>query len=253
MTEAILQVAGLSKTFKRKGQPDLMAVEGATFGIMPGECVGLVGGSGSGKSTIAQMITRLLDSTSGTIMLNGRDVTSVRGGELRAMAKDVQMVFQNPVQSFDHRRTLGHGIAESLRNLGMDKREARNRAAGLLVRCGLPADFVDRYPREVSGGQCQRAAIARALAPNPPLIICDEATSALDVTVQARIIELLRDIRRERNTAYLFICHDMALVQGFCDRVLVMQSGRIVEEGPALQVTTSPQHPYTRQLLAAAL
>ena len=253
MTEPILQVAGLSKTFKRKGQPDLTAVEGATFGIMPGECVGLVGGSGSGKSTIAQMITRLLDPTSGTIMLNGRDVTSVRGGELRAMAKDVQMVFQNPVQSFDPRRTLGHGIAESLRNFGMDKREARNRAAGLLVRCGLPADFVDRYPREVSGGQCQRAAIARALAPNPPLIICDEATSALDVTVQARIIELLRDIRRERNTAYLFICHDMALVQGFCDRVLVMQSGRIVEEVPALQLTTSPQHLYTRQLLAAAL
>ena len=253
MTEPILQVAGLSKTFKRKGQSDFTAVVGVTLSIMPGECVGLVGGSGSGKSTIAQMITRLVDPTSGTIMLNGRDVTSVRGAGLRAMAKDVQMVFQNPVQSFDPRRTLGHGIAESLRNFGMDKHQARNRAVELLVRCGLPADFADRYPREVSGGQCQRAAIARALAPSPPLIICDEATSALDVTVQTRIIDLLRDIRRDSNTAYLFICHDMALVQDFCDRALVMQEGRIVEEGSALRVTTTPQHSYTRQLLAAVL
>lgn len=253
MVDPILQVADLTKVFKRKGHSDVVAVDGVTFSVMPGECVGLVGGSGSGKSTIAKMITRLIEPTTGTIVLNDRDVTSAKGAELRAMAKDVQMVFQSPVQSFDPRRTLGHGIAESLRNFGMDKHEARNRAAELLVRCGLSADFADRYPREVSGGQCQRAAIARALAPNPPLIICDEATSALDVTVQVRIIDLLRDIRRDSNTAYIFICHDMALVQDFCDRVLVMQSGRIVEEGPALQVTTSPQHPYTRQLLNAVL
>lgn len=253
MAEPILQVTNLTKTFRRKGQPDFTAVEGATFTVMPGECVGLVGGSGSGKSTIAQMITRLIDPTSGTIVLNGHDVTSVRGAELRAMAKDVQMVFQNPVSSFDPRHTLGDGIAESLRNFGTGKAEARNRAAELLVRCGLPADYVDRYPREVSGGQCQRAAIARALAPNPPLIICDEATSALDVTVQARIVDLLRDVRSECHAAYLFICHDMALVQEFCDRVLVMQAGHIVEEGPAYQVTTDPHHEYTRQLLDAVL
>ena len=253
MADPILQVTDLTKVFKRKGQSDFTAVESATFAIMPGECVGLVGGSGSGKSTIAQMVTRLIDPTSGTITLNGRDVTFVRGAELRAMAKDVQMVFQNPVSSFDPRRTLGDGIAESLRNFGAGKAEARNRAVELLVRCGLPADFVDRYPREVSGGQCQRAAIARAIAPNPPLVILDEATSALDVTVQARIVDLLRDVRAERSSAYLFICHDMALVQDFCDRVLVMQSGRIVEEGPAFEVTTNPQHDYTRQLIAAVL
>ena len=253
MTEPVLQVTALTKVFKRKGHPDFTAVDGATFSVLPGECVGLVGGSGSGKSTIAQMVTRLLDPTSGTIVLNGRDVTSVKGAELRAMARDVQMVFQNPMSSFDPRRTLGDGIAESLRNFGTAKDEARKRSAELLVRCGLAADFASRYPREVSGGQCQRAAIARALAPNPPLIILDEATSALDVTVQARIVELLRDIRRDCNAAYLFICHDMALVQDFCDRVLVMQAGRIVEAGPAFEVTTNPQHDYTRQLLDAVL
>ena len=253
MTEPVLQVTNLTKVFKRKGRPDFTAVEDATFSVMPGECVGLVGGSGSGKSTIAQMVTRLIEPTSGTIVLNGRDVTSVRGAELRSMAADVQMVFQNPTSSFDPRRTLGDGITECLRNFGMDKEEARNRAVELLVRCGLPIDFVDRYPREVSGGQCQRAAIARAIASNPALVICDEATSALDVTVQARIIDLLCDIRRDGNTAYLFICHDMALVQGFCDRVLVMQAGSIVEEGVADDVIARPRHPYTRDLLAAVL
>ena len=135
----------------------------------------------------------------------------------------------------------------------MAKSEARLRAVGLLTRCGLSEQFFDRYPREVSGGQCQRAAIARALAPNPPLIILDEATSALDVTIQAQIVELLRGVRSEFNTSYLFICHDLALVQGFCDRVYVMQSGHIVETGTAVQVTTNPQHPYTRQLLDAVL
>ena len=253
MLDPVLKVDGLCKRFPRKGQPDVVAVSGVSLQVMPGECVGLVGGSGSGKSTVAQMVTRLTEPTEGTIILNGRDVTKARGSELRAMAHDVQMVFQNPVSSFDPRRTLGDGVAESLRNLGVDKKEAMRRAADLLVRCGLPASFVDRYPREVSGGQCQRVAIARALAPSPPLIILDEATSALDVTVQAQIVELLRDIRREQQTAFLFICHDLALVQDFCDRVYVMQSGCIVEDGDVYDVTTNPQHPYTRQLLNAVL
>ena len=253
MTKPVLEVRDLRKVFPAGDGDDFVAVEGASFAVMPGECVGLVGGSGSGKSTIAHMVTRLVDPTSGTIVLAGRDVTSVRGAEQRRMAKDVQMVFQNPVSSFDPRRTLGYGIAESLRNFGSPKSEARDRAVDLLRRCGLSAEFADRYPREVSGGQCQRAAIARALAPNPPLVICDEATSALDVTVQAQIVDLLRDIARERGTSYLFICHDLALVQGFCDRVLVMQTGRIVEQGPVEEVTTNPQHPYTRELLDSSL
>ena len=249
----VLQVEHLTKRFQRKGHPEVTAVDDVTFSVMPGECVGLVGGSGSGKSTVAQMVTRLLAPTQGIITLNGRDVTSVKGAALRAMAKDVQMVFQNPMSSFDPRRTLGDGIAESLRNFGMGKAEALNRAMELLVRCGLPADFAGRYPREVSGGQCQRAAIARALAPEPPLIILDEATSALDVTVQARIVELLRDIRAASGCAYLFICHDLALVQGFCDRALVMCEGRIVEEGPAARVTSHPVHEYTQRLLDSVL
>ena len=253
MDNAILRVAGLTKRYQRKGQPDFTAVEDANLEVFPGECVGLVGGSGSGKSTIAQMVTRLIDSTSGSIELASRDITAVRGAEQRALAKDVQMVFQNPASSFDPRRTLGDGISEGMRNFGMGKKEARTRTIKLLERCGLPGSFVDRYPREVSGGQCQRAAIARALAPDPKLIIFDEATSALDATVQAQIIELLRDVHRESGTAYLFICHDLALVQGFCDRVYVMQLGRIVEEGSAWDVTTRPKHPYTRSLLNSVL
>ena len=253
MAEPVLRIAGLTKRFERKGHDDVVAVDNVSFSIMPGECVGLVGGSGSGKSTIAKLVTRLLEPTDGAIEVLGRDIAHLRGAELRALAKDVQMVFQNPAQSFDPRKTFGHGIAEGMRNFGTGKVEARKRTVELLQRCGLPDGFADRYPREASGGQCQRAAIARALALDPALVILDEATSALDVTVQAQIVELLRDIRSSSETAYLFICHDIALAQGFCDRVLVMQSGRIVEEGPALQVTTAPQHPYTRQLLEAVL
>ena len=252
MLEPVLEVTDLTKRFERKGRADVVAVDGVSFCVNADECVGLVGGSGSGKSTIAQMVTRLVEPTSGKIVLCGRDVSHVRGAELRAMAKDVQMVFQNPASSFDPRRTLGEGVAESLRNMGMDKPAAKARACELLEQCGLYASMADRYPREVSGGQCQRAAIARALAPDAPLVVCDEATSALDVTVQAQIVNLLKRIRRERGLAMLFICHDLALVQGFCDRVLVMQEGRIVEEGLASEVLIRPRHPYTRLLLESA-
>jgi peptide/nickel transport system ATP-binding protein len=253
MMQPVLEVKGLRKVFERRGHPDFTAVDGVDFAIQPGECVGLVGGSGCGKSTVAQMITRLLEPTDGEVALMGRSIAHATKTELRMLSRDVQMVFQNPVSSFDPRRTLADGIAEGLRNAGTGKREAHERAVELLVRCGLPAELADRYPREVSGGQCQRAAIARALATDPALIIFDEATSALDVTVQAQIVELLGDIRREIGAAYLFICHDLALVQGFCDRVLVMRAGVIVEEGPAASVIANPRHPYTRQLVDAVL
>ena len=199
------------------------------------------------------MITRLLEPTDGEIVLMGRNIAHATKAELKSLSRDVQMVFQNPASSFDPRRTLADGIAEGLRNAGKGKQEAHARAVELLVRCGLPAELADRYPRDVSGGQCQRAAIARALATDPALIILDEATSALDVTVQAQIVELLRDGARENNTAYLFICHDLALVQGFCDRIMVMRAGRIVESGPTDSVLMRPQHPYTAQLLDAVL
>ena len=249
----VLEVRDLRKVYKVKGKPDFAAVDGVSFSVSAGECLALVGASGCGKSTTAQMITYLTDVTSGTVLLNGRDVTNARGNEQRATRRHIQMVFQNPAGSFDPRRTLGEGISEGLRNAGMGKADAQARAAEVLVECGLSASFANRYPREVSGGQCQRAAIARALAVNPDLIICDEATSALDVTVQAHIVGLLSRIQRERGTALLFICHDLALVQGFCDRVLVMQAGRVVEEGPAMQVIAHPEHPYTRSLVAAVL
>ena len=253
MAEPVLRVNGLTKRFERKGREDFVAVDNVSFSVMPGECMGLVGGSGSGKSTIARLVTRLLEPTEGTIEVKGRDVAHLRGAELRALAQDVQMVFQNPMQSFDPRKTFGHAIAEGMRNFGASKAEARARAVDLLDRCGLPCDFVDRYPREASGGQCQRAAIARALALDPALVILDEATSALDVTVQAQIVELLRSIRTTGETAYLFICHDIALAQSFCDRMLIMQAGRIIEEGDAFEVTTRPDHAYTQQLLDAVL
>ena len=250
---AVLEVLDLTRTFERKGQGPLTAVDAVSFAVEAGECVGLVGGSGCGKSTIARMVCRLIEPTSGSVVLEGRDVTHLRGRALREATRSVQMVFQNPTGSFDPRRTLGRGCAEGLLNRGMPRHEAHERVAELFVRCGLAPELAERYPREVSGGQCQRAAIARALAPRPSLIVLDEATSALDVTVQAQVISLLQDIRAREGCAYLFICHDLALVQGFCDRVLVMQRGRIVERGPAAEVIANPQHPYTRELLQAVL
>jgi peptide/nickel transport system ATP-binding protein len=162
------------------------------------------------------------------------------------------MVFQQPARSFDPRRTLGAGAAEGLRNLGVDAATARDRVCALFERCGLETSLFDRYPHEVSGGQCQRAAIARALAPDPALVVLDEATSALDVTVQARVMGLLRELRAEREFAYLFICHDLALVQGFADRTIVLDHGRAAEEGPTADLLRHPTQPATAALVEAA-
>ena len=227
--EPILKVNHLKKVFHQRGKRDVLAVENISFSLQPGEILGIVGESGSGKSTVAKLITRLVDTTEGEIILDGQDITHLKGTALKGAYGKLQMVFQNPVGSFDPRRTLGDGIGESLRNKGMSKVERRKKAAELLEQCGLDASYADRYPHQVSGGQCQRAAIARALAVDPKVLICDEATSALDVTVQKRIIELLRRLKEEKNFSYLFICHNLALVQEFCDRVLVMKDGRIVE------------------------
>ena len=167
----------------------------------------------------------------------------------------MQMVFQTPTDSFDPRRTLGDGIGESLRNIGMSRKETREEVERLLGKCGLPADFADRYPHQVSRGQCQRAAIARALAVKPRLLICDEATSALDVTVQKEILELLNELRSQQGNSLsiLFICHDISLVQQFCDRVLVMYHGSIVEEGTPDAVIGHPRNTYTKRLIDSVL
>lgn len=249
----ILEVKNLTKEFRRSKHEGFVAVDDVSFALHEGECLGLVGESGSGKSTTVRMITRLLDATKGSVFLDGQDVTHVKGKELRTVYQKLQMVFQSPAGSFDARRTLGDSIGESLRNSGMTAAETKERVKKLLRRCELPEDFAKRYPHEVSGGQCQRAAIARAIAISPKLLVCDEATSALDVTVQKQIIELLRDLQKETNMAYLFICHDLALVQQFCDRVLVMHKGEIVEQGTPDEVIWHPKDIYTKNLIHAVL
>ena len=251
----ILKVDNLSKVFLRGGQQPVTAVKNVSFELMPGECLGVLGESGSGKTTMVSMITRLLDVTVGQIILDGQNITNLRGKELRSVYRKMQMVFQTPADSFDPRKTLGDGIGESLRNAGMSRRETRAEVERLLEQCELSKKFADRYPHQVSGGQCQRAAIARALAIQPKLLICDEATSALDVTVQKEIIDLLNQLRleEERQMSYLFICHDIALVQNFCDRVLVMYQGEIVEQGKPDDVIQKPEHAYTRRLIDSVL
>ena len=253
--EPILRVENLRKTFSRQGQADFAAVNGIDFELFPGECLAIIGESGSGKTTAVNLIARLLDATSGSIFLDGREITHLRGRQLRQVYKTMQMVFQTPTDSFDPRRTLGDGIGESLRNAGVSRKETRERVGELLKKCGLSPEFASRYPHQVSGGQCQRAAIARALAIEPKLLICDEATSALDVTVQKEIIELLNALRSQqgRNLSILFICHDISLVQQFADRVLVMYQGNIVEEGTPEDVIRHPENDYTKHLIDSVL
>lgn len=228
-------------------------MDDVSFELRQGECLGIVGESGSGKSTVARMITHLESITEGLIFLKGRDITNAKGKELREIYRIMQMVFQTPAESFDSRQTLGDGIGESLRNIGISRRETREKVENLLEKCGLDAEFVDRYPHQVSGGQCQRAAIARALALDPEILICDEATSALDVTVQKQILELLIELKEKENLSFLFICHDLALVQAFCDRVIVMKDGRIVEEGETEAIISRPESKYTKKLIESVL
>ena len=199
------------------------------------------------------MITHLEPVTDGQIFLKGKDITYASGKSLRKTYQDIQMVFQMPMESFDPRCTLGDGIGESLRNMGISRNETRKKVENLLEKCGLDAGFVDRYPHQVSGGQCQRAAIARALAVDPEILICDEATSALDVTVQKQILELLIELKEKENLSFLFICHDLALVQAFCDRVIVMKDGRIVEEGETEAIISRPESKYTKKLIESVL
>lgn len=249
----ILKVENLTKIFKRPGQPDFTAVDHISFELMPGECLGIIGESGSGKSTAVNMITRLIDATEGSVVLDGQDITRLSGRGLREAYRKMQMVFQTPTESFDPRRKLGDGVGESLRNSGMSRTETEAEVARLLKQCGLPEEFADRYPHQVSGGQCQRAAIARAIAVKPKLLICDEATSALDVTIQKEVLALLGELRKELELSILFICHDIALVQQFCDRVLVLYKGRIVEQGVPDEIIRNPQNDYTIRLIESIL
>lgn len=250
--DMLLKIDGLTKIFLTEKKTAYTAVDHVSFQLKEGETIGLVGESGCGKSTLVKLITRLIEPTSGTICLKGKDITKSNGKALRNAYRQVQLVFQSPIGSFDPRKTIGYSIGESMINSGVSKSERTKRIIELLERCGLPAEFTRRYPHEISGGQCQRAAIARALAIKPKLLICDEATSALDVTVQQQIMELLETLKREHNLSFLFICHNLALVQSFCDRVLVMYEGKIIEEGTPSQVIQAPKCEYTRHLVEAA-
>ena len=243
----------LTKIFSDGKEDEYKAVDDVSFELFPGEKLAIIGESGSGKTTVVNMITRILDSTDGKILLDGEDITHYKRNKMKNIYRKMQMVFQTPTESFDPRCRLGDVVAESLRNAGMPKKEAMEIVKELFKQCGLPEDFMKRYPHEVSGGQCQRAAIARAIAIKPRLLILDEATSALDVTVQAEILQLLDALQEERQMSYLFICHDIALVQNFCDRVLVMYQGKIVEQGKTEEVLHFPKHEYTRMLLDSVL
>ena len=243
---------GVTKVFGF-GDAKTVAVDHVDFDFHEGEFVSIVGESGSGKSTIAKMITHLESVTEGQVFLKGKDITHVKGKALREIYQDIQMVFQMPMESFDPRCTLGDGIGESLRNMGISRSETGSRVEKLLERCGLDREFADRYPHQVSGGQCQRAAIARALAVNPEILICDEATSALDVTVQKQILELLIELKQKEQLSFLLICHDLALVQAFCDKVLVLYHGKTVEYGTPDEIINHPKEDYTKRLIDSVL
>ena len=247
--DPVLKITDLSKVFSRAGKSAFFAVDHVSFEVMPGEILGIVGESGSGKSTIARLITRQIDATTGKIEIDGQDITGLKGREMVPVYAKIQMVFQMPKGSFDPRRTLGDGICESLRNKGVPKKEREAKARGLLEQCGLPGDFLERYPHQVSGGQCQRAAIARALMCDPKILIFDEATSSLDVTVQKQIMDLLQKLQKRKGLAYLFICHNLALVQQFCDRVIVLCDGKIVEQGLPDDVILHPESEYAKRLV----
>jgi oligopeptide transport system ATP-binding protein len=245
---SLLEVRGLGVEFEGRA-----AVEDVSFEIAPGEVLGLVGESGSGKSTLARAVLRLTPVARGTVSWRGTDLLLYKGAALRRRRRDLQMIFQDPLASLDPRMTVGETLAEPLEIFEplLGKQARAKRVAEMLERVGLAAALAGRYPHEFSGGQCQRIGIARALMPQPQLLVCDEPVSSLDVSIQGQIVNLLSDLQRDLKTAILFISHNLAVVRHLSDRVMVMYGGRIVETAPREQLFAAPVHPYTRALLAA--
>jgi ABC-type oligopeptide transport system ATPase subunit len=229
------------------------AVDGVSFDIAPRETLGLVGESGCGKSTVGRSILRLVPATSGQVLFDGRDVYDANRSQMKSLRRQMQIIFQDPVGSLNPRMSVGKMIAEPMQVHRLVRgKELRDQVEKLLVRVGLKAEHADRYPHEFSGGQRQRIGIARALALNPRFIVCDEPVSALDVSIQSQILNLLDDLQDEFGLSYLFIAHNLAVVEHFCDRVAVMYLGRIVEMADRDTLYRNPMHPYTKALLSAA-
>jgi ABC-type glutathione transport system ATPase component len=252
--DTLLEVNELRVAFPGHGLRRKMheVLHGVSLAIAPGEVLGLVGESGSGKTTIGRAVLGLVKPSGGTITFQGEDITHASPSRRRALARDIQVVFQDPYSSLNPALTIGDILTEPLVVQGATRAEARSRVRGLLNQVELPADAAERLPREFSGGQRQRIAIARALAPEPKLIICDEPVSALDLSTQATVLRLLLEIQQQTGVACLFVSHDLAVVRYVSHRVSVIYKGDIVETGPAGQVTSSPAHPYTKSLLLAA-
>lgn len=249
--QPLVQVKHLCKYFKVGRHADLKAVDDVSFDIYKGETVGLVGESGCGKSTTGRCMIRLYEPTKGEVIYDGKDITKLSKAEQKEFCRKVQMIFQNPYASLNSRMTVKEIVGEGLKQHGVPKNEIDKRVQALLETVGLNKDHMSRFPHEFSGGQRQRIGIARALSVDPEFIICDEPISALDVSIQAQVINMLKDLQEQRGLTYLFVAHDLSVVKYISDRVVVMYLGMIVEQAETEELYSNPQHPYTKALLSA--